>query len=138
MMTPERRAVLAFLGVPVMLAGAAYMALLMLAGAALTPYIVSAFMIVAGGVIIVAADPASYTFREERWSGTMNIKFLNALAVLLLCAGALLAGVIIVSGVLADYPGANTMFAIALLLLFPANIGLMVFLWALGKGVHDA
>jgi hypothetical protein len=133
MMTPGRRAVLALLGALVMLAGAAWLWLSMLAGV-IVPYILSMLMMIAGGVIIVTADPASYTFQKERWTGTMNTKIVGGLAVLLFCAGAFIAGAVIVSGVLAEYAGASTMFAIAMLLLVPATIGLMALLWMWGKG----
>lgn len=58
---------------------------------------------------------------------------LSILAGVLFVAGCLIAGLIIVSGVLATMPGADMLMAIAMLALVPATIGLIVFLAALGR-----
>ncbi len=58
---------------------------------------------------------------------------LTILAGMSLVAGALIGGIIIVSGVLAAMPGADTLMALALLALVPATLLLVVFLIALGK-----
>ena len=63
----------------------------------------------------------------------MGDKGLAALAGLLMVAGAVIGGLIIVSGLLAALPGADVLMAISILLLVPATIGLVVFLVALGK-----
>lgn len=63
----------------------------------------------------------------------MSDNGLAALAVSLLVAGAVIGGLIIVSGILATMPGADMMMAIAILLLVPATLGLIAFLAALGR-----
>jgi putative effector of murein hydrolase LrgA (UPF0299 family) len=64
---------------------------------------------------------------------TPSDKQMSMLAGALLVAGCLIGGLIIASGVLADLPGADTLMAIALLLLVPATLGLIAFLWMLNK-----
>lgn len=63
----------------------------------------------------------------------MSDKGLAILAGVLLAAGAVIGGLILVSGVLATMPGADMLMAIAMLALVPATIGLIVFLAALGR-----
>lgn len=63
----------------------------------------------------------------------MSDKGLALLAGVLLVAGAVIGGLILVSGVLAAMPGADMLTAIAVLLLVPATLGLIVFLAALGR-----
>ena len=63
----------------------------------------------------------------------MSDKGLALLAGVLLVAGAVIGGLILVSGVLAAMPGADILMAIAVLLLVPATLGLIVFLAALGR-----
>jgi len=58
---------------------------------------------------------------------------LSILAGMLFVAGCLIAGLIIVSGVLASIPGADMLMAIALLALVPATVGLIVFLALIEK-----
>ena len=71
--------------------------------------------------------------KVSRNGRTLSDTQLSALAGVLLVAGCLMGGLIIASGVLAHLPGADTMMAIALLLLVPATLGLIVFLAALNK-----
>jgi hypothetical protein len=58
---------------------------------------------------------------------------LALLAGALFVAGCLIGGLIIASGVLAHMPGADTLMALAVLLLVPATLGLIVFLWMLNR-----
>ena len=58
---------------------------------------------------------------------------LSILAGVLFVAGCLIAGLIIVSGVLASMPGADMLMAIALLALVPATLGLIAFLALIEK-----
>ena len=58
---------------------------------------------------------------------------LSLLAGVLLVVGCLIGGLIIASGILAHMPGADTLLALALLLLVPATLGLIAFLTALNK-----
>lgn len=62
---------------------------------------------------------------------------LSILAGVLFVAGCLIAGLIIISGVLANIPGADTLMAIAMLLLVPATLGLIVFLALLEKSSRE-
>lgn len=63
----------------------------------------------------------------------MSDNGLAAMAGCLLVAGAVIGGLIIVSGLLAALPGADMLMAIAVLLLVPATLGLIAFLAALGR-----
>jgi hypothetical protein len=57
----------------------------------------------------------------------------SILAGAVMVAGCLIGGLIIVSGVLADMPGAEMVMGAALLLLIPTTLGLIVFLHSLDK-----
>jgi uncharacterized membrane protein len=58
---------------------------------------------------------------------------MSVLAIVMFCVGALISGVVIVSGILHDYPGSDTVFIFAIFVLALSNIALIAFLWEAGK-----
>jgi len=61
----------------------------------------------------------------------------SVLAGLLFVAGALIGGMIMASGVLANWPGADTLMALALAMLVPATLLLVYWLRALDKDTDE-